>query len=96
MRSRDVRVLGGGLTVLYWDEMVAVKRSYQVDTSSSVLTRRSYNAVGKIKDAHKETFKWIFDKSGDKLRPWSNCVRWLEKGSRTYWINGKAGSGKST
>ena len=49
-----------------------------------------------IKDAHKETFKWIFDESGEKLRPWSNFVDWLEKGSGTYWINGKAGSGKST
>ena len=49
-----------------------------------------------IKDAHKQTFQWIFDPSGKKIGPWSNFVRWLENGSGFYWINGKAGSGKST
>lgn len=48
-----------------------------------------------IKSIHKKTFQWIFDESGKRLRPWSNFVEWLLKGSGTYWINGKAGSGKS-
>lgn len=48
-----------------------------------------------IKEAH-TTFRWIFDKSGEKVKPWSNFIDWLESGSGTYWINGKAGSGKST
>ena len=29
-------------------------------------------------------------------QPWSNFVDWLEHGDGVYWINGKAGSGKST
>ena len=49
-----------------------------------------------IANAHKKTFQWIFDESGEKVRPWSNFIEWLEEGSGTYWISGKAGSGKST
>ena len=30
------------------------------------------------------------------MRPWHNFINWLEEGSATYWISGKAGSGKST
>ncbi|KAE9379481.1 hypothetical protein N431DRAFT_451335 [Stipitochalara longipes BDJ] len=29
-------------------------------------------------------------------RPWSSFIKWAETGSGRYWINGKAGSGKST
>ena len=50
----------------------------------------------RIVDAHKETYQWIFDASGQKLGKWSNFVKWLQYGHGTYWINGKAGSGKST
>ena len=49
-----------------------------------------------IADAHNETCQWIFDRSGYAVRPWNNFIAWLEKGEGTYWINGKAGSGKST
>ncbi|KAM0794722.1 hypothetical protein BDR22DRAFT_789812, partial [Usnea florida] len=49
-----------------------------------------------IAEAHSQTFQWIFDASGEKVRPWSNFVEWLESGHGIYWINGKAGSGKST
>lgn len=49
-----------------------------------------------IKDAYKRTFQWIFDETGKAVRPWSNFIDWLVKGSGTYWINGKPGSGKST
>ncbi|KAL5592635.1 hypothetical protein FOBRF1_013661 [Fusarium oxysporum] len=40
--------------------------------------------------AHKSTFDWIFD------RPGPGFVDWLQKGDGVFWINGKAGSGKST
>ena len=49
-----------------------------------------------IGDAHERTLEWIFDESGEDLRPWSCFVNWLKTGSGLYWINGKAGSGKST
>jgi hypothetical protein len=47
-----------------------------------------------IDDAYSETFKWIFSRS--KQKRWSNFVEWLQEGAGVYWINGKAGSGKST
>ena len=49
-----------------------------------------------IVDAHKKTFRWIFDESGRAVRPWDNFFAWLENGEGIYWISGKAGSGKST
>jgi NACHT domain len=49
-----------------------------------------------ISDAHKQTFDFIFDRTGQGVRHWSNFVEWLETGAGIYWINGKVGSGKST
>ena len=49
-----------------------------------------------IADAHKDTFKWVFEHAESRLCPWHNFAKWLESGSRTYWVSGKAGSGKST
>ena len=49
-----------------------------------------------IVDAHRETFEWIFGVSDHAVSPWDNFTRWLKSGQGTYWINGKAGSGKST
>lgn len=58
-----------------------------------------------IVEAHRRTFSWIFKdpetfrasgNRADNTRPWSNFVQWLQHGDKAYWINGKAGSGKST
>ena len=49
-----------------------------------------------IEEAHKQTFEWIFDEPGDEVTPWHHFVDWLKEGHGTYWISGKAGSGKST
>ncbi len=50
----------------------------------------------RIADAHRETFEWIFDESSQDVRPWDSFIQWLESDQNVYWINGKAGSGKST
>ncbi|KAL8827409.1 MAG: hypothetical protein Q9191_003205 [Dirinaria sp. TL-2023a] len=55
-----------------------------------------YSREERIADAHRQTFEWVFDQSGQALGPWDNFAQWLETGQNTYWINGKAGSGKST
>lgn len=57
--------------------------------------RRRQETVGK---AHQRTFQWIYepDNSNAPARRWDNFVQWLEKGGGIYWMNGKAGSGKST
>jgi hypothetical protein len=46
--------------------------------------------------AHQRTFEWLFEETESTSRPWSNFVQWLAHGHGCYWINGKAGSGKST
>ncbi|KAE9362882.1 hypothetical protein N431DRAFT_490327 [Stipitochalara longipes BDJ] len=46
--------------------------------------------------AYPKTFEWIFHNASIENLPWSNFVDWLQTGSGLYWINGKAGSGKST
>ncbi len=48
-----------------------------------------------IDDAHKKTFDWIF-RHDSNVHSWSNFSDWLVQGDGIYWINGKAGSGKST
>ena len=51
---------------------------------------------GRIAQAHKETFRWIFEDRNTQEKSWSNFKDWLESDSQLYWITGKAGSGKST
>lgn len=48
-----------------------------------------------ISDAHRGTYKWLFDDIHGST-PWPSFVEWLQHGSDVYWINGKAASGKST
>ncbi|KAL1873205.1 hypothetical protein Daus18300_004025 [Diaporthe australafricana] len=46
-----------------------------------------------ISEAHRDTFKWIFEESDEKR---TGFTTWLQSDSNLYWIAGKAGSGKST
>lgn len=47
-----------------------------------------------VSDSNTKTLGWIFD---DEIsRPWDSFSDWLKHGQKVYWINGKAGSGKST
>jgi hypothetical protein len=48
-----------------------------------------------IKEAHYETFKWVFTPSSSHPSP-THFTEWLEHGDGTFWISGKPGSGKST
>ena len=65
--------------------------------------------VDHLFDGIKNSYDWIFDKpqahglssydigySQQQDRQWDDFARWLESGHGVYWINGKAGSGKST
>ncbi|KAM0797539.1 hypothetical protein BDR22DRAFT_862620 [Usnea florida] len=49
-------------------------------------------------EAHQKTFQWVYgpDSFGTSAPGWDSMAEWLEKGDGIYWINGKAGSGKST
>jgi hypothetical protein len=48
-----------------------------------------------ISEAHRRTFEWIFQNTEEKQNR-SCFTTWLSSGSGIYWMNGKAGSGKST
>lgn len=46
-----------------------------------------------VSETHGTTFEWIFRTQNEMKY---NFLDWLETGTGIYWINGKAGSGKST
>jgi hypothetical protein len=50
----------------------------------------------KVPTAFQDTFKWVLDPESHSQTKWSNFCEWLESGNGVYWMNGKAGSGKST
>jgi hypothetical protein len=92
-----------------WDTLAAkIKQRKEEDkkTDSLVLEELWFPTIThrhmEIPQAHRRTFDWIFEPAGsgdqtvDKCRPWSNFIEWLEEDGNVYWINGKAGSGKST
>lgn len=43
-----------------------------------------------------ETFSWIFQHDQQDDQRWDDLSVWLQSDNGCYWINGKAGSGKST
>ncbi len=51
-----------------------------------------------ITEAHQNTFLWLLnpDLKSPQKQTWVDFIEWLKSGRGTYWINGKAGSGKST
>lgn len=50
-----------------------------------------------IPKAHQRTFQWAYEQRSTRCdAPWDSLSAWLREGSGCYWINGKAGSGKST
>ena len=58
--------------------------------------RTMFIREAEIAHSHLRTFDWIFEDLGCHQRPWANLRNWLETGTGCYWIEGKAGSGKST
>ena len=76
-------------------EKIATEESYKRLLESLYFPDMHAREEG-IDEAHKHTFEWIFEKPGNEVRPWHHFIGWLEEGHGTYWISGKAGSGKST
>lgn len=73
-----------------------VKMVYQRRILESLYFPEIHSRQEEIADAHKKTLQWVFKQAESRLSPWDNFAEWLESNSRTYWISGKAGSGKST
>ena len=76
-------------------ENIATEESYKRLLESLYFPDMHAREEG-IDEAHKHTFEWIFDEPGNEVRPWHHFIGWLKEGHGTYWISGKAGSGKST
>jgi hypothetical protein len=70
------------------------KQAAVTETSTEVLKSlqfsRMHDRHNIIHEKHERTFSWIFEANSSPFK------RWLEEGSGTFWISGKAGSGKST
>ncbi|PMD38598.1 hypothetical protein L207DRAFT_461057, partial [Hyaloscypha variabilis F] len=49
-----------------------------------------------IDGTYEQTFNWIFEDPKACGKPWANFQKWLREDSGCYWVEGKAGSGKST
>lgn len=51
-----------------------------------------------VAEAHQSTFQWLFQNSMHRTHAQrcNSFSDWLRSGDSIYWINGKAGSGKST
>jgi hypothetical protein len=66
----------------------------------TILEQLSYphmtNRYEEIQEAYPKTYDWIFCGAKQSDLPWNNFAKWLRQDANIYWINGKAGSGKST
>jgi hypothetical protein len=63
-------------------------------TAAGILGQLAFDGMDErfydIAEAHKQTFRWIYEK------PELKFIDWLKAGKGVYWISGKAGCGKST
>lgn len=56
-----------------------------------------HNREEAIPLAEAATLDWVFRPPRSADRPWDNFAKWLESSAASfYWVNGKAGSEKST
>ncbi|OAL37221.1 hypothetical protein AYO20_03397 [Fonsecaea nubica] len=65
----------------------------------SLVFERMAARYSAIAEAHKDTFKWIFEPSrwpSSDPRSGIRFHEWLTHGEGIYWVSGKPGSGKST
>ncbi|KAF2649728.1 hypothetical protein K491DRAFT_668438 [Lophiostoma macrostomum CBS 122681] len=60
-------------------------------------TRRNASAIN---NNHEGTYQWIFEDYPEPInrnqKKWDDFRDWLQSEEKTYWISGKAGSGKSS
>lgn len=79
----------------------AIARELDRRVDSMILESLRFSAMNyrqeDICKPYQNTYKWVL-KDTDHIShsPWSSLVQWLRSGNGVYWMNGKAGSGKST
>ncbi|TGO77361.1 hypothetical protein BELL_0111g00060 [Botrytis elliptica] len=75
---------------------IAVRESRQRRILKQLRFREIHARHEEIRLAHRETFEWLFHETQPGEIFWTNFMEWLQNDNSIYWINGKAGSGKST
>jgi hypothetical protein len=97
---RNLQPWSPGHSGLPSDQILAVpKQRLSVDEASTQLLdllkfRQMYAREESVETAYPETFRWILNDGNS--RAFSSLGSWIKEGSGCYWMNGKAGSGKST
>ncbi|MCJ1344280.1 hypothetical protein MMC31_002483 [Peltigera leucophlebia] len=75
-------------------------RTSEMRTKEAVLNSLYYPRMQDrrewISEAHIKTFNWVLESKTRGPTPWSDLKKWLRQEDGIYWLNGKAGSGKST
>jgi hypothetical protein len=87
----DQRLLTGVRT-----QEADIRSSIEIDLLQDLDFSTMNDRQCEVSEAHKKTFGWLFDNSLDNAAPWKSLTNWLRSSEGIYWINGKAGSGKST
>jgi hypothetical protein len=78
------------------DQELKIKQRAENHILRSLRTESLSERYYRIVQAHASTFEWIFEDPAAEDLPWSDFAKWLRSDQGIYWINGKAGSGKST
>ena len=70
----------------------------QIRIMESLRFSQIFERANNIKEAHPATFEWLFEEKSQNVTYGlqSNIYKWLQVGTGTFWVSGKAGSGKST
>lgn len=83
------------------NNLESVKKELPLAKEKAILRwlnfRQMMHRLEEVPTAFRTTFEWIFHKSLENC-PWDSFIAYLEDSGSTapYWINGKAGSGKSS
>jgi hypothetical protein len=97
----DVDLVGPEIREYYtYRKMREKERRDRRLTSENILNSLHFAAETErlqgVCEAHRQTFEWVYQPAKDQEIHWDSFVHWLKFGDGLYWINGKAGSGKST
>ena len=100
IRDTDIENLSSKMNELA-TAMKNLSREGKAATSEQVMLQRlsfpeMKTRYDNVKDAHSDTFSWIFKDDRQEDRPMIHYTEWLKHQEGIYWISGKPGSGKST
>jgi len=94
---------GHDLTSIYTEFSSLMQANVEISVKRKILASLCYESMtarySGIPEAYANTFRWIFcsdEFSSSGCHSKIHLHEWLKEGSGTYWISGKAGSGKST